>query len=133
MPADIEVTTLPGITFMIHCPHIPYPPIIQPPYVSKAKELQRQIATNTDSCIVWANPTAWNITVDNYWGIIGYYHGYAFAHGCGLRYQNITIPKGSKILGANLIETAGPTNNNAIVNSKIRAEDSSNPLPFSTL
>jgi len=32
LPADIDVTTLAGVTYRIRCPHIPYPPIIQPPY-----------------------------------------------------------------------------------------------------
>jgi hypothetical protein len=53
--------------------------------------------------------------------------------GCGIRFPNVTIPKGSKIVTAYITFISRESLANTTVNTRLRFENNVNPLVFSTL
>jgi hypothetical protein len=95
--------------------------------------LRRQFTDYSDGCWVYYDGSNWNFLGSYLFSIVGYYYGGYYANGGGLRFSNITIPKGSKILAAHLTVTPYLSCANTVVRSKIRAENSANPQPFSDI
>lgn len=63
----------------------------------------------------------------------GYFDADAYKFGCGLRYQNVTIPKGSIINSVRLSFKAYVSRNTVGVLTKIRVQLHDNPITFSTM
>ena len=94
-------------------------------------QISRQVAATDDDCVrMYVGAGYWNIA----WSTL--YAGYRFADsynwGSAVRFTNITIPPGSVIASAYLTFTRGESRATTVVNTRIRSQNSSNPLTFST-
>ena len=96
--------------------------------------LNRQVAASADDCwLRWRGvaPTQWFFVLDSLDQAAGYGGSYGQKQGGGMRFTNITIPKGSTIDSAYIALTADGDQSVATVNSKVRGEDVDNAAQFS--
>ncbi len=99
-------------------------------------ELNKQVGASNDNC-----RCAWNSSASSWvfdlapteYHHAGYRGLYRNKAGCGLRFTNITIPKGSTITAAYITLNAYVDRSNTVVNSKIHGEAADNPGQFSDL
>jgi len=93
--------------------------------------LNRQVAASADDCRVQWNGSAWSCQLTATRNSAGYNTSTNYKQGNGLRFTNITIPKGATITVTYLTFTSAANRSNTIVKSKIRGEDADNAAAFS--
>jgi hypothetical protein len=96
-----------------------------------AETLDRQVAASADDCKVAWDGSAWALDLTFVNNVVGYTSSTNYKMGCGMRFLNIPIPKGSTINSAKLTLTCRLSRSNTIVNSKLRGEDADNAAAFS--
>ena len=96
-----------------------------------AEILDRQVAASADDCKVAWDGSAWALDLVFTNNPAGYGSSTNYKLGCGMRFLNITIPKGSTINSAYLTFTAALARSNTTVNSKIHGEDVDDAAQFS--
>lgn len=92
-----------------------------------------KLKATTDSCIVKESFGAWDLRTDTGPGRVGYTNNDNLKYGCGMRFINITIPKGSAIISAVLEFEAGSTESATAVNTYFTGEKIADAPTFSTL
>ena len=95
--------------------------------------LDRQVAASADDIKVGWDGSAWGFNLTGIAQIVGYYSSTDYKNGGGMRFLNITIPKGSTITAAYITLTCRAAASLTVVNSKIKGEAADNPVTFSTL
>jgi len=80
-----------------------------------------QVVASTDDCARRLTSAYWSLTGD--YMIVGSTGTSYYQWGCGMRFQSITIPKGSTIDGAYLTLRCLYSRSDTVVNSRISAED----------
>ena len=93
-------------------------------------EITRQVSAGSDDCFRGLDPDSWSLIALNH--VVGapYLTSRLKKRGGGLRFTNVTIPKGASITKANLIVTAYASYSDTTVNSRISAEKEDNPATF---
>ena len=91
------------------------------------------LKSTTNSALVRYSGSVWLLRTDVSPGGVGYYDSARQKQGCGMRFLNISIPKGSRILTAVLEVEAGSTKAGGTVNSYITGEKSATPAGFTDL
>ena len=94
-------------------------------------ELDRQVGDSADDCRAIWKGSDWVFDATASQISTGYWAAVNFKHGGGMRFTNITIPKGSTITSAYLTLTSYTDRSSTVVRSKIRGEDADNPSAFS--
>jgi hypothetical protein len=95
--------------------------------------LDRQVAASADDCFVYWDGLAWVFSFGVPRIRLGYHAADQYKQGGGMRFLNITIPKGATIDAAYLTITARDSDNLNDVNSKIHGEDVDDAATFSDL
>lgn len=93
--------------------------------------LDRQVAASADDGYAYWDGSSWTFNLDPNSQSSGYYSSTSYKRGGGMRFTNITIPKGSTITSAYLTLTASADASVNTVNTKLRGEDADNPGQFS--
>ena len=96
-------------------------------------QLDRQVAASADDCRAIWDGSNWVFGTDYTQISVGYWGSNSYKQGGGMRFTNITVPKGSTITSAYLTFTARASRSATTVNSKIHGEDADNPGQFSDL
>ena len=93
--------------------------------------IDRQVGASSDDCRMWWTGALWEINLTASSLGAGYHRADAQKRGCGMRFTNITIPKGSTIVSAYLTFTANDNYAVTVVNTKIRGDDADDAPTFS--
>jgi len=84
--------------------------------------IERQVNASTDDAVRRLEHTSfWNITWPHCWA--GAFDNWDYRYGSGMRFTNITIPKGATITEAHLTLRCASALSGATVNTRISAED----------
>jgi len=94
-------------------------------------ELDRQVGASADDARGYWTGAAWTFAADNIHQNAGYYTASVYKIGGGMRFTNITIPKGYIIINAYITLTCRNSRSGTVVRTKIRGEDADNPSAFS--
>ena len=92
--------------------------------------LNLQVGASTDDVVRWKDGDLWNLTNSN--GSVGYGSSTYKGRGGGMRFLNVTIPKGAIIIAAYLTLTAQIDMSHTVVNGRIQIENADNGATFST-
>lgn len=87
-----------------------------------------QVASSTDDC--------YRVLVNPYWSrlpetiVAGAFSSFLYQYGGGMRFTNVTIPKGATIISACLIFRCSNSRSGGVANTRISAEKEDNPATF---
>jgi type IV pilus assembly protein PilY1 len=95
--------------------------------------IDRQVGVSADDIRVHWTGSAWSAVLGAAQVYVGYYNDNYYKWGSGMRFTNITIPKGSNITAAYLTIRADASRSGTTVYSKVRGEDADNPAQFSDI
>jgi type IV pilus assembly protein PilY1 len=94
-------------------------------------ELDRQVGASSDDGRGYWTGADWVFETDSVHQNAGYSTSSTAKIGGGMRFTNITIPKGAIITSAYITFTASATRAGTVCRTKIRGEDADNPSAFS--
>ena len=92
-----------------------------------------QVGASADDCYVRTNGTAWALNLTSALGQVGSMDDLNMKQGGGLRFLNVTIPKGATILTAHLHVTPNADRSETDVYSKIIGDKEANAATFSLI
>lgn len=87
-----------------------------------------QVTASSDDCRRRLSDNAWSLTGDSEWA--GGYDAATFKYGCGMRFQNITIPQGATIVTAKLTFRSDGDRAGSVCRTRISAEDVDDAATF---
>jgi len=94
---------------------------------------EKRTVASTDDCFVRWTGAAWEIDLTNDNQSAGYQGSTNYKLGGGMRFTNITIPKGSTINVAYIVFTCRAPNSATAVKSRLRGEDIDDAPTFSDI
>lgn len=90
--------------------------------------LNLQVIASADDCLRRLTPSYFNLGEQG--NVAGCFSTTAYKYGCGMRFTNVTIPKGATIVTAYLTFRAANSYSATPVNTRISAEDVDNAVTF---
>ena len=95
--------------------------------------LDVQVDHDNDDCRVYWTGAVWTLLLTANHDQVGYQDAARCKSGAGMRFLNITIPKGSKINSAYVTVKASVSRDLTTVNTKVRGEDVDDAARFTTV